>query len=145
MTGLRTATPLPHRLEFVADRNGVIWVNDSKATNVAATRSALESLLLPTVLLLGGVDKGEDFRALVPPGANIRAILAYGAAGPRIVREVGKAVLVEGDLESVIQRAATLAEPGDLILLSPACSSFDMFDNYEERGRLFTALACGSV
>jgi UDP-N-acetylmuramoylalanine--D-glutamate ligase len=58
---------------------------------------------------------------------------------------VGKAVLVEGDLESVIQRAATLAEPGDLILLSPACSSFDMFDNYEERGRLFTALACGSV
>ncbi|MCH2464340.1 MAG: UDP-N-acetylmuramoyl-L-alanine--D-glutamate ligase [Gemmatimonadetes bacterium] len=145
MTGLRTATPLPHRLELVADRNGVIWVNDSKATNVAATRSALESLLLPTVLLLGGVDKGEDFRALVPPGANIRAILAYGAAGPRIVREVGKAVLVEGDLESVIQRAATLAEPGDLILLSPACSSFDMFDNYEERGRLFTALACGSV
>ena len=81
----------------------------------------------------------------MPPGANIRAILAYGAAGPRIVREVGKAVLVEGDLESVIQRAATLAEPGDLILLSPACSSFDMFDNYEERGRLFTALACGSV
>jgi UDP-N-acetylmuramoylalanine--D-glutamate ligase len=58
---------------------------------------------------------------------------------------VRKAVLVEGDLESVIQRAVTLAEPGDLILLSPACSSFDMFDNYEERGRLFTALACGSV
>ena len=139
--GLHTARPLPHRLELVAAHNGVVWLNDSKATNVAATRSALESLIQPVVLLLGGVDKGEDFRSLIPSVAHLRAVLAYGAAAPRIVSEIEDAVLVDGDLGLVVQRAKKLAEEGDAILLSPACSSFDMFDNYEERGRVFTALA----
>ena len=139
--GLRTARPLPHRLEPVAVRNGVVWLNDSKATNVAATRSALESVHQPVVLLLGGVDKGEDFRSLIPSTANLRAILAYGAAAPRIVSEIEGAVLVDGDLGLVIQHAKKLAEEGDVILLSPACSSFDMFNDYEERGRVFASLA----
>ena len=143
--GLHTALPLPHRLELVAIRNGVAWLNDSKATNIAATRSALESVSQPVVLLLGGVDKGEDFRSLIPPVANLRAVLAYGAAAPRIVNEVEDAVLVDGDLALVVQHAKKLAEEGDAILLSPACSSFDMFDDYEERGRVFAALASESL
>ncbi len=144
-SGLRTARPLPHRLEPVADRDGVLWVNDSKATNVAATRSALQSLDRPVVLLVGGKDKGEDFSRLVPDGARVRSVIAYGAAGSRIVTELSGSDLVAGGLESAVCRAAALAQPGDVVLLSPACSSFDSFENYEERGRLFTALARGAA
>ena len=144
-SGLRKARLLPHRLEPVADRDGVLWVNDSKATNVAATRSALQSLNRPVVLLVGGKDKGEDFSRLVPDGAGVRSVIAYGAAGSRIVSELSGSDLVAGGLESAVRRAAALARPGDVVLLSPACSSFDMFENYEERGRLFTALARGGA
>ena len=143
--GLRSARPLPHRLEPVADMHGVLWVNDSKATNVAATRSALESLDRPVVILLGGKDKGEDFR---PLGAalreRVRHALAFGAVGPRIERELRGVVPIElmgSDFAAVVARAKALAEPGDLVLLSPACSSYDMFDDYEHRGRTFTGLA----
>jgi UDP-N-acetylmuramoylalanine--D-glutamate ligase len=146
--GLRTVRPLPHRLEPVVESRGVLWVNDSKATNVAATRSALESLARPVVLLLGGKDKGEDFRQLAPAlGKGVRAVLAFGAAGPRIARELreleGPApiTLLSGGLAEVVREAAARARPGDLVLLSPACSSFDMFENYEDRGRRFAALA----
>ena len=144
-SGLRTARPLPHRLEPVAELNGVLWVNDSKATNVSATRSALESLDRPVVLLLGGTDKGEDFSRLVPDGADVRSVIAYGAAGSRIASEVSGSDLVEGGLENAVPRAVAVAQPGDVVLLSPACSSFDEFENYEERGRIFTALARGTA
>ena len=144
-SGLRTARPLPHRLEPVAELNGVLWVNDSKATNVSATRSALQSLDRPVVLLLGGTDKGEDFSRLVPDGADVRSVIAYGAAGSRIASEVSGSDLVEGGLESAVPRAVAVAQPGDVVLLSPACSSFDEFENYEERGRIFTALARGTA
>ena len=144
-SGLRTARPLPHRLEPVAELHGVLWVNDSKATNVAATRSALQSLDRPVVLLLGGTDKGEDFSRIVPDSTDLRSVIAYGAAGSRIVREVPSSDLVEGGLESAVRRALTVAQPGDIVLLSPACSSFDEFENYEERGRIFTALARGTA
>ena len=97
------------------------------------------------MLLLGGKDKGEDFSRLVPDGANVRSIIAYGAAGPRIVKQVAGSDFVEGGLEMVARRAIAAARPGDVVLLSPACSSFDMFESYEERGRLFTALATGVV
>jgi UDP-N-acetylmuramoylalanine--D-glutamate ligase len=149
--GLRTARPLPHRLEPVVERRGILWVNDSKATNVAATRSALESLVRPVVLLLGGKDKGEDFRLLAPAlGKGVRAVLAFGAAGPRIARELRElrelegaapVTLLSGGLDEIVREAAARARPGDLVLLSPACSSFDMFENYEDRGRRFAALA----
>jgi UDP-N-acetylmuramoylalanine--D-glutamate ligase len=144
--GLRSARPLPHRLEPVADRGGVLWVNDSKATNVAAARSALESLDRRVVLLLGGKDKGEPFAPLAEAlAARARAVIAYGAVGPRIAKELGGArVAVEllgSDFEAVVRRAKELARPGDIVLLSPACSSYDMFENYEQRGRRFGELA----
>jgi UDP-N-acetylmuramoylalanine--D-glutamate ligase len=143
--GLRSARPLEHRLEPVADHAGVLWVNDSKATNVAATKSALASLDRPVVILLGGKDKGEPF---APLGAALagraRAVLAYGAVGPRIQAELGAFVPVDlmgSDFAAVVSRAAGLARTGDIVLLSPACSSYDMFDNYEHRGRRFAELA----
>ena len=144
--GLRTARALPHRLEPVGEHDGVLWVNDSKATNVAATRSAVESLRRPIVLLLGGKDKAEDFRGLAPIVARkVRAVVAYGQAGPRIAAELGEVAdtpvfLLGTDLAEVVERAAILAEPGDVVLMSPACSSFDMFADYEERGRRFAEL-----
>ena len=143
--GLRTATPLPHRLEPVAESGGVLWVNDSKATNVAAAVSAVTSFDRPLVVLLGGKDKGEDLSPLREAlKGRARAVLAYGAAGGRIADQIGKELpvqRVEGAFESVTRLAADLALRGDVILLAPACSSFDMFRDYEERGRRFTALA----
>ncbi len=143
--GLRTARPLPHRLQPVAEGRGVLWVNDSKATNVAATRSALQSLSRPVVLLLGGKDKGEDFGTLGPalPG-RVRAILAFGAAAPRIAAALEGLVpltVETGSMAEVVAAAGARAVEGDIVLLSPACSSFDMFENYEDRGRRFAALA----
>jgi UDP-N-acetylmuramoylalanine--D-glutamate ligase len=148
--GLGTARALPHRLEPVHDRDGVLWVNDSKATNVAATRSALASLDRPALLLLGGKDKGEDFSPLAEAAERLRSVIAYGAAGPRAAAELRTALgagtsdtveLVEGSLEGVVARARTLARRGDVVLLSPACSSYDMYESYEHRGRHFTTLA----
>ena len=142
--GLRSARPLPHRLEPVADNRGVLWVNDSKATNVAAAKSALESLDLPVVLLLGGKDKGEDFSELAATVvAKARAVLAFGAAGARIAAELEGCPVerIDGDLSDVVRRAAAVAQEGDVVLLSPACSSFDMFESYEDRGRRFSELA----
>ena len=143
--GLRSARALPHRLEPVVDKGGVLWVNDSKATNVAATRSAIESLGRPLVLLLGGKDKGEDFRELGRAFAGkVRQVVAYGAAGSRIAEELeGAAPLtaVQGRFEDVVREAALHARQGDVVLLSPACSSFDMFENYERRGEAFSRLA----
>lgn len=142
-SGLRTARPLPHRLEPVLEREGVLWVNDSKATNVAATTSALESLERPVILLLGGKDKGEDFTALRPALGGVRSVVTFGAAGSRIADSLeGAAPLtrVSGALDGVVAAAASTATEGDLVLFSPACSSFDMFDDYEERGRRFADL-----
>lgn len=147
--GLRSARPLAHRLEPVADRGGVLWVNDSKATNVAATRSALASLDRPVVILLGGKDKGEPFTSLAPALAErARAVLVYGAVGPRIATELRAELrdrvpveLLGSDFAAVVSRAASLAHSGDIVLLSPASSSYDMFENYEHRGRSFAELA----
>jgi UDP-N-acetylmuramoylalanine--D-glutamate ligase len=143
--GLRTFRPLPHRLERVAERGGVTWVNDSKATNVAATRSALSSLDGPLVVLLGGVDKGEDFSPLAEPlRARARAAIVYGAVRDRLTAEISDAtevVKVEGSFEDAVRAARARARAGDVLLLSPATASFDMFDNYEARGRRFTELS----
>jgi UDP-N-acetylmuramoylalanine--D-glutamate ligase len=131
-------------MEPVAQGRGVLWVNDSKATNVAAARSALESLSRPVVLLVGGKDKGEDFRGLRPVLGNVRSLVVFGAAGDRIAEALEGAApvaRVEGSLRQVVQVAAELAREGDVVLLSPACSSFDMFEDYEDRGRQFAALA----
>ena len=143
--GLATAHPLPHRTEWVAEAKGVRWVNDSKATNVAAARTAISSLDGALLVLLGGKDKGEDFSTLV--GALSKAdarVLTFGQAGPRIFQALDGHVAVElltDGFDEVITTAAQHATPGTTILLSPACSSYDMFASYEERGARFTALA----
>ena len=146
---LASFRPLPHRLEDVGEVGGVRWINDSKATNLAACACALRGLDGPLVVLLGGSDKGEDFRALAPDMAGkVRAVVAYGAAGPRAAADLRAAAEgrfpvseVAGGFDQVVERASALARPGDALLLSPACASFDMFRNYEARGEAFRALA----
>ena len=145
--GLKSFEAPPHRLQPVAEVDGVLWVNDSKATNIASTRVAVRGMTRPTVLLLGGRHKGEPYTELLPDLRNVRAILAYGEAGPIIERDLaGKAPVerVTGSFDDVVARARDIARPGDVVLLSPACSSFDMFANYEERGKRFAELVTGA-
>lgn len=142
--GLRSFEAPAHRLEPVTERDGVLWINDSKATNIASTRVAVRGMTRPTVLLLGGKHKGEPYTELLPDLDGVKTILAYGEAAPTIVADLeGKAPVerVDGCFEDVVHRARQLAMPGDAVLLSPACSSFDMFRNYEERGKRFAQLA----
>ena len=143
--GLATAKALPHRTEKVAEAKGVRWVNDSKATNVAAARSAIASLDGALLVLLGGKDKGEDFSTLVAALSKADArVLTFGEAGPRIFQTLDGHVPVEllaGGFDEVMEVAGQRSVPGTTVLLSPACSSYDMFESYEERGARFVALA----
>jgi UDP-N-acetylmuramoylalanine--D-glutamate ligase len=142
--GLRTFAGLPHRLQVVSMADGVTWINDSKATNVASAAVALQSMTQPTVLLLGGRHKGEPYTELLPYMQQVKRVLAYGEAADIIAHDLKDRVSVEllsGSFEAVVARAREIAQPGDAVLLSPACSSFDMFRNYEERGEAFAALA----
>ena len=138
---LTTFAPLAHRLEPIREAAGVLWVNDSKATNVAAASSAIRSLDRPLVVLLGGVDKGEDFRPLAALlRGRARGVVAYGDVRTRLAEELGEGTplhVCAGAFEEVLAEADRLAEPGDAVLLSPATASFDMFLNYEERGAAF--------
>ncbi|MFL5576004.1 MAG: UDP-N-acetylmuramoyl-L-alanine--D-glutamate ligase [Gemmatimonadaceae bacterium] len=143
--GLRTFRALKHRMEPVGELGGVLWINDSKATNVSSTLVALEGMTRPYVLLLGGRHKGEPYTALAEPFRRRgRVVLAYGEAAPIVERDLGPLVPVErlgSSFAEVVARARALARPGDAVLLSPACSSYDMFDNYEQRGAEFRRLA----
>jgi UDP-N-acetylmuramoylalanine--D-glutamate ligase len=138
---LRSFAGVPHRLELVGEREGVRYVNDSKATNVAAARRALAAFAdEPVHLILGGSGKGEDFAPLAAAiGANVKSVHLIGAEAARLHEAVG------GDLDATLERAvahaAELAQPGDVVLLSPACASFDQFANFEERGEAFRRLA----
>ena len=141
--GLATFRPLRHRMEPVREVDGVLWINDSKATNVASTRVAIQAMQRPFVLLLGGRHKGEPYVDLVGPLCqHAQAVVAYGEAGDLIEHDLGHAIrVVRGTtFEDVVAKARVLAKPGAAVLLSPACSSYDMFDNYEQRGATFRAL-----
>ena len=141
--GLRSFRALPHRLEPVREVGGVLWINDSKATNIAATTVAVIAMQRPFVLLLGGRHKGEPYTSLAPLLAErCRLVIAYGEAGPLVEQDLGGKVPLERGttFEDVIARAWRAAQPGDAVLLSPACSSYDMFKNYEERGATFRRL-----
>lgn len=145
--GLRSFSALRHRMEPVREVDGVLWINDSKATNVASTRVALQAMIRPYVLLLGGRHKGEPYTDLVGPLCQYASVvIAYGEAGDLIEQDLGHAIrVVRGTtFEDVVAKARVLAQPGGAVLLSPACSSYDMFDNYEQRGRVFKQLAAGS-
>jgi UDP-N-acetylmuramoylalanine--D-glutamate ligase len=143
--GLRTFRPPPHRLQPVTERDGVLWIDDSKATNVASARVAIRSMDRPTILLLGGRHKGESYVGLLPDlRRTVRLVIAYGEAAPLIVADLEGAVpleRVDGPFEAVIAAADERSRPGDAVLLAPACASFDMFRDYEERGRRFAELA----
>jgi UDP-N-acetylmuramoylalanine--D-glutamate ligase len=138
--GLRTFRAIPHRVEPIREVDGVLWINDSKSTNITSTEVAVAALDRPFVLLLGGRHKGEPYTRLAGPlEGRCRAVVAYGESGPIVLRDLGARLTVvpAGSFDEVIATARRLARPGDAVLLSPACSSYDMFRNYEERGERF--------
>ncbi len=131
---------LAHRAELVAERDGVRWINDSKGTNVGATLAALNGMTGPVVLIAGGDGKGADFSALKAAcAAHARAVVLIGRDAPLIEAALANAVPVAhaADMRAAVQRAHELAQSGDVVLLSPACASFDMFRNFEQRGDVF--------
>lgn len=138
---LKTYQPLPHRCALVADHAGVRWVNDSKATNVGATLAAIAGLRADVagklILIAGGDGKGVDFTELSTVlRQQVDQVITLGRDGPAIAALVPGSIEV-ADLTAAVKQAAALANAGDMVLLSPACASLDMFKNYEERGRLF--------
>ena len=146
---LKTFRSLPHRLELVGEFGGVQWINDSKATNVSSTAVAIDGMERPTVLLLGGRHKGEAYTPLAEAvRRKVKRVIAYGEAAPIIatdLRPVVDVVRLGSDFEEVIRAAKAAARAGEAVLLSPACSSYDMLSNYEERGERFRALAAKEV
>ncbi|MFY8003739.1 MAG: glutamate ligase domain-containing protein, partial [Chitinophagaceae bacterium] len=134
---------LEHRSEFVATVRGVDFINDSKATNVNSTWFALESMRKPTILILGGQDKGNDYSILEDlVREKVKAIVCLGIDNSKIIAAFSSMVnkIVETQsAQDCVQTAFSLAAKGDVVLLSPACASFDLFKNYEERGQLFKA------
>ena len=134
--GLKTFRGVEHRLELLRELRGVRWVNDSKATNVASTVTALDSTPPPVHLILGGDDaKQEDFTPLAGRAAHVYLI---GQAAPRLAAAVGGPEC--GDLRTAVEHAAAAAPAGATVLLSPACASYDQYSDYEARGRHFAAL-----
>ncbi|RME34461.1 MAG: UDP-N-acetylmuramoyl-L-alanine--D-glutamate ligase, partial [Deltaproteobacteria bacterium] len=134
---------LPHRMQLVRRRNGVDWINDSKGTNVGSVARSLAGLDAPVTLIAGGKDKGGDFASLAPlVRGRVRHLLLIGQAAERIARELHGCCDIEicDSLEQAVQRAAVLTPAGGTVLLSPGCSSFDMFASFEQRGDIFARL-----
>lgn len=137
---IRKFKGVEHRIEFVAEIGGVKFYNDSKATNVDSTIKALESFAGNVILILGGKDKGSDFSVLAPLiRERVKHIVLIGAASDKIADQIaGTQMMTRAiSMEDAVQRSAAIASAGDTVLLAPACASFDMFDNYEHRGRVF--------
>jgi len=141
--GVKSFAGVEHRLEFVAEIRGVRYYNDSKATNVDATLKALDAFPGRILIVLGGKDKGSDYTVLQKP-LREKAILALliGAAADKIEKQITGSVAIEraGTLERAVEAAAMAARAGDVVVLAPACASFDQFENYEQRGRVFKEL-----
>lgn len=141
LEGLATFQGLPHRVEKVAEIDGVTWYDDSKGTNVGATVAALKGLTQPVVLIAGGDGKGQDFSPLREAVAHTRCVILIGRDAARIEAAIAGAVpcLHAESLEAAVALAKREAKPGDAVLLSPACASFDMFRNYVHRAEVFVA------
>ncbi|HKW17435.1 MAG TPA: UDP-N-acetylmuramoyl-L-alanine--D-glutamate ligase [Terriglobales bacterium] len=147
---VREFKAVEHRLEYIATVNGVAYYNDSKATNVDATIKALESFPANIHLILGGKDKGSDYTVLNDLlRQRVKRVYTIGAAAEKIESHIkgAAAVVSAGTLESAVKQASSAAQPGDIVLLAPACASFDQFQNYEHRGRVFKQLVhdCGAA
>jgi UDP-N-acetylmuramoylalanine--D-glutamate ligase len=139
--GLFSFTAPPHRMEKVAVHEGITWINDSKATNVDAVQYALQAMDAPTVWILGGQDKGNDYSILLPLAKRcVKAIICMGVDNSKILAAFAPLGLPMDETRSAaeaVKAAAAHAEYGDTVLLSPACASFDLFKNYEDRGDQF--------
>jgi UDP-N-acetylmuramoylalanine--D-glutamate ligase len=141
--GVRTFAGVEHRIEYVATISGVEYFNDSKATNVDATLKALDAFAGNVLVILGGKDKGSDYRILRPAlRSHARMAILIGSAADKIEAELADVVPVERaeTLARAVELASLRAQPGDTVLLAPACASFDQFENYEHRGRVFKQL-----
>jgi UDP-N-acetylmuramoylalanine--D-glutamate ligase len=135
--------PVEHRLEFVTTVNGVEFYNDSKATNVDATAKAIAAFQSGIHLILGGKDKGSDYTQLAQLlRARVRAVYTIGSAAAKIESQLRGVVSIHScqTLDNAVSAAASAARPGEVVLLAPACSSFDQFESYEHRGRVFKEL-----
>ncbi|MEY4378119.1 MAG: UDP-N-acetylmuramoyl-L-alanyl-D-glutamate synthetase, partial [Pseudomonadota bacterium] len=144
---LRQFTGLPHRAQWVGERRGVVYIDDSKGTNIGATLAAVEGLRGPLVVIAGGDGKGQDFTPLAAAfRGKVRKTLVIGRDGPAVAAALADACAVEAcaTLPDAVAAAAAVAEPGDIVLLSPACASLDMFQDYTHRGRVF-ATAVGEL
>lgn len=148
LSTLKTFTGLPHRCERVAELDGVVYINDSKGTNIGATLAAIKGFASPVgnniVLIAGGVGKGVDFDLLAAGLISTKAVITIGQDGPKIAEAVNNKGVVTYPAETLQQavlEARKRAEPGDVVLFSPACASFDMFKNYVHRGESFASLA----
>jgi len=139
---LREFPGVPHRLEPVAERHGVLFVNDSKATNVAAALRALAAYDRPLLMIAGGRAKGESFSPLAAAArGKVERAFLVGEAAPELAAALGELPHeTSGDLETAVASAAAVARPGDVVLLSPACASYDQFRDFEERGEAFRRL-----
>ena len=133
----------PHRLEPCGAWNGVEFINDSKATNVDAVYYALNSYKQPLILLMGGVDKGNEYEVLDPlVKEKVKGLICLGTDNSKLEKHFGQLVpqlFATDSLEDAVKKAKEWANPGDVVLLSPACASFDLFKNYEDRGDQFKA------
>ena len=133
--------PVEHRLEPVLEKDGVLWINDSKATNVDSVYYALESMTRPVVWIAGGTDKGNDYEPLKAfAREKVHTLVCMGVDNEKLVREftgVVPEVVSTDSLDAALRACRAAARPGDVVLLSPACASFDLFKNYENRGELF--------
>jgi len=140
MVGLVGFHGLEHRTEFILERNGVRWYNDSKGTNIDACKKAVSAMSGPVLLIAGGLGKGADFTALrlvVEQHVKVLLLIGEDAALIRDALDGATKIVMAASLELSVQHADELSESGDVVLLSPACSSFDMFDNFEQRGVKF--------
>ena len=138
---VQTFESLEHRMELVATIRGVEFINDSKATNTNSTWYALESMVKPTILILGGVDKGNDYSFMKEiVKEKVKAIVCMGIDNRKIHEAFGndvELIINTGNAKDAVQSAFHFADKGDVVLLSPACASFDLFKNYEDRGKQF--------
>ena len=130
---------MPHRLEDLGERGGIRRVNDSVSTTPVATAAAVDAFTRPVILLTGGRDKGLDTGPLVAAAGRAKRVVAYGESGPGLARRLPAALLEQG-FDAAVRRALALAEPGDVVLLSPGFASYDEFPGFDARGQRFREL-----
>jgi len=141
--GARSYRPLPHRMELIGDKANIYYYDDSKGTNVASVAASVRGFPRPLVLIAGGVDKGGSYAPMFEALDGVcKGIILIGAAAPLIraaaaIHGAGYPVIDAGDMHDAVRRATELCSPGDAVVLSPACASYDMFQNYGHRGRVF--------